>query len=163
MFHVSSALAYAFAYRGATVVLMRDFDAAAAVDLLARHRTTHAVFVPTMLARIVERLGAAPAELDALRLVVYGGSAIAPDLLRRAMASLHCRFLQGYGLTEAINATMLRPDDHDPDRHPERLSSAGTATMSYEVAVVDPSDLDAFAPTDAVRRVIAAGLKMWKT
>jgi acyl-CoA synthetase (AMP-forming)/AMP-acid ligase II len=140
LFHVSSAVAYAFAYRGGTVVLMRDFDAPEAARLMAAHRVTHAVFVPTMIGRIVEELAARPAKLDALRLVLYGGSAIAPDVLRRAMRVLGCRFLQGYGLTEAINATMLRPVDHDPERWPERLASAGTGTTSYDIQVVDAED-----------------------
>jgi acyl-CoA synthetase (AMP-forming)/AMP-acid ligase II len=95
------------------------------------------VFVPTMIGRLVEELDERPVSLEHLRLVLYGGSPIAPDLLRRALALLGARFLQGYGLTEAINATMLRPEDHDPDRAPERLSSAGTDTISYEVRVVD--------------------------
>jgi acyl-CoA synthetase (AMP-forming)/AMP-acid ligase II len=137
LFHVSSAVAYAFAYRGATVVLMREFDVEAAIALLARHRATHAVFVPTMIGRIVERLAAEPVTVDSLRLILYGGSAIAPELLRRAMDLLGCDFLQGYGLTEAINATMLRPADHDPVAHPELLGSAGTDSISYQVRVVD--------------------------
>jgi acyl-CoA synthetase (AMP-forming)/AMP-acid ligase II len=142
LFHVSSAVALAFAYRGGTVVLMREFDAGAAIELMAAHRTTHAVFVPTMIGRIVEELAARRVSPAELRLVLYGGSPIAPELLRRAMELLGCRFLQGYGLTEAINATMLRPGDHDPDRWPERLGSAGTATASYEVRVIDQHDRD---------------------
>jgi acyl-CoA synthetase (AMP-forming)/AMP-acid ligase II len=137
LFHVSSAVAYAFAYRGCTVVLMRDFDPAGAVAAMARHRTSHAVFVPTMIGRVVEELGAHAADLPALRLVLYGGSAISPELLRRALATLGCDFLQGYGLTEALNAAMLRTDEHDPDGRPELLASAGKATISYEVRVVD--------------------------
>ena len=140
LFHVSSAVAYAFAYRGGTVVLMRDFDPWEAVELIAEHGGTHAVFVPTMIGRIVDRLARVPVQLDTLRLVLYGGSAIAPGLVRRAMSLLGCRFVQGYGLTEAINATMLRPSDHDPERWPERLASAGTDTVSYEVRVVDADD-----------------------
>jgi acyl-CoA synthetase (AMP-forming)/AMP-acid ligase II len=140
LFHTSSAAAYAFTYRGASFVLMRDFDAAGAVELMRRWRTSHAVFVPTMLGRVVEQLVAEPVALDHLRLLTYGGSAIAPELLRRAMAALDCRFIQGYGLTEAVNATTLRPDEHDPDGRPELLASAGKAATSYEVKVVDDAD-----------------------
>jgi acyl-CoA synthetase (AMP-forming)/AMP-acid ligase II len=155
MFHTSSALAYAVAYLGGSVVLMRDFDAAGAIASMARHRTSHAVFVPTMLGRLVEELGAHRVALDALRLVLYGGSAIAPDLLRRAMAALGCQFVQGYGLTEAINATMLRADDHDPDRRPELLVSAGTATISYEFKVVDP--LEQEVPPGELGEIVLRG------
>jgi acyl-CoA synthetase (AMP-forming)/AMP-acid ligase II len=137
LFHTSSALAYAFTYLGCTVALMREFDAAGAVAALRDHGVSHAVFVPTMLGRVVEHLIAEPTRLDSLRRVMYGGSAVAPDLLRRAFSALGCDFVQGYGLTEAINASVLRADDHDPDGKPELLASAGTAAISYEVRVVD--------------------------
>lgn len=140
MFHTSSAVAYSFAYLGGTVVLPREFDAARSIELMARHRTTHAVYVPTMLARVVEELEAKPARLDALRVIQYGGSPIAPDMLRRALHALDCTFIQGYGLTEAINLTMLRAAEHDPDGRPDLLSAAGTDTISYETRVVDADD-----------------------
>jgi fatty-acyl-CoA synthase len=140
MFHTSSAVAYAFAYLGGTVVIMREFDAGGAIAAMERHRTSHAVYVPTMLARVVEQLEGEPARIDALRLVLYGGSAIAPEMLRRALAALGCRFMQGYGLTEAINATMLRAGEHDPDGRPELLTSAGTDAISYETRIVDSAD-----------------------
>ena len=138
LFHTSSALAYAFTYLGCTVTLMREFDAEGAVAALRDHRVSHAVFVPTMLGRVVEHLIAEPTRLECLRRVMYGGSAVAPDLLRRAFTALGCDFVQGYGLTEAINATVLRPPDHDPDGKPELLASAGTPAVSYEMRIVDP-------------------------
>lgn len=155
LFHVASGVAYAFTYRGGTLVLMRDFDAAGAVDLMSAHRVSHAVLVPTMINRLVERLREHPAELEQLRLMLYGGSAISPDLLRRVMAALGCRFLQGYGLTEALNVSMLRTGDHDPDGRPELLSSAGTDTISYEVRVVDTDGND--VPAGQVGEIVARG------
>jgi acyl-CoA synthetase (AMP-forming)/AMP-acid ligase II len=137
MFHTSSSVPYAFMYLGCTVVLPQQFDPARAIELMARYRTTHAVYVPTMLARVVEELEAAPVQLDALRVIQYGGSPIAPGMLRRALRALGCAFIQGYGLTEAINATVLRRSEHDPDGRPELLTSAGRDTISYETRIVD--------------------------
>ena len=47
---------------GATVVIMENFDAAACLELIERHRVTHAQFVPTMFVRMLKlpRLGAPP-------------------------------------------------------------------------------------------------------
>jgi acyl-CoA synthetase (AMP-forming)/AMP-acid ligase II len=139
LFHVAAHLAYAFTYRGGTLVLMRGYDAGGVIELLERHRVSHSVLVPTMIGDVVEALDAGSARLDALRLLVYGGSPISPELLRRALAAFGCRFQQGYGLTEAFNATILRPDDHDPDGRPDLLASAGRDALSYRVAVADPS------------------------
>jgi acyl-CoA synthetase (AMP-forming)/AMP-acid ligase II len=138
MFHVASHMAYAFVYRGATLALLRSFDAAAAIEALARHRATHTVLVPTMLGRVAELLERDPRQLDDLRLLVYGGSPISPDLLRRAIRALGCEFYQGYGLTEAFSATVLRPEDHDPDGAPKLLASAGRDALSYRLAILDP-------------------------
>ena len=137
LFHTSAAVAYAFTYVGATVVVLPEFEAIAAIAAMSTERTSHAVYVPTMLQRVVEELSRCPADLAALRLVLYGGSPIAPDLLRRAMATLDCAFVQGYGLTEALNVTMLRAREHDPDGRPELLPSAGTDAVSYETRIVD--------------------------
>jgi long-chain acyl-CoA synthetase len=91
-----------------------------------------------MLGRVAELLEREPRALDDLRLLVYGGSPISPDLLRRAIRTLGCDFYQGYGLTEAFSATVLQPEDHDPDGAPEPLASAGRDALSYRVAILDP-------------------------
>jgi acyl-CoA synthetase (AMP-forming)/AMP-acid ligase II len=155
MFHVSSSLAYTFTYSGSTVVQMRAFDVAEAVSLLERHRVTHAVFVPTMIGRVIEHLIAQPADLGALELIIYGGSAISPEVLRRGMATLGCDFAQGYGLTEAVNATMLRREEHDPDGRPELLTSAGKATISYDVRIFGPDDTE--LPPGEVGELVVSG------
>jgi long-chain acyl-CoA synthetase len=155
MFHVSSSLAYTFTYCGCTVVQMRNFDVREAVALLERHRVTHAVFVPTMIGRVIEQLIAEPADLSALGLIIYGGSPIAPEILRRGMATLGCDFAQGYGLTEAVNATMLRREEHDPDARPELLTSAGKASISYDVRIFGPDDTE--LPPGEVGELVVAG------
>jgi long-chain acyl-CoA synthetase len=155
MFHVSSSIAYSFMYRGCTVVQQKLFEVEGALDLLERHRVSHAVFVPTMIARLLDLVERNPARLDALQVLQYGGSAIAPDLLRRGMALLGCRFQQGYGLTEAVNLTTLHWEDHDPDLRPDLLTSCGTDTISYEVRVVDGDDHR--LPAGEVGEIVARG------
>ena len=155
MFHVSSSLAYTFTYCGSAVVQMRNFDVADAAKLLERHRVTQAVFVPTMIGRLIEQLIAEPADLSALELIIYGGSPIAPEILRRGMATLGCDFAQGYGLTEAVNATMLRREEHDPDGRPELLTSAGKATISYDVRIFGADDTE--LPPGKVGEIVVAG------
>lgn len=139
MFHVSSSIAYAFVYRGLTIVQMRSFDLEAAIRLLDERGMSHALLVPTIIQRLVARLEAEPKALDALRLVIYGGSPIRPSALRDAIETLRCDFMQVYGLTEALNATILRPEQIDGGRQSERLASAGTPAVSYDVKIVDSS------------------------
>ncbi len=142
MFHMAAHVTYAFTYRGATSVMMRTFDPAGTVDLLGDHAASHVLLVPTMINLVAEHLLEQPVTLDALRMVLYGASPISPEVLRRAMATLRCDFLQFYGMTETAGSSLLRPADHDPDRFPERLASAGTDSLSFDTRIVDLDDKD---------------------
>ncbi|MCC6194600.1 MAG: AMP-binding protein [Burkholderiales bacterium] len=155
MFHVSSSIAYAFVYRGCPIVQMRSFDLDGAIRLLEERPISHAVLVPTIIQRLAVRLEAEPRPLAALRLVIYGGSAIAPAALRHAMDVLGCEFAQVYGLTEGLNATVLRTSRIDVERHPERLGSAGTPAISYDVKVVDAGGGE--VPPGEVGEIIVRG------
>jgi acyl-CoA synthetase (AMP-forming)/AMP-acid ligase II len=155
MFHVAAHAVYAFLLRGATVVLLPGFDVAETVSAVERHEATHVVFVPTMLPRLLEHVAKHPARFDSLRYVLYGASPIAPEVLRRALPVLGCKFWQGYGLTEAVAVSALRPEDHDPDRHPERLASAGRNAIGYEVRVVDADGAE--CPPGEVGEILIAG------
>ena len=71
---------------GVPIVLMSRFDAAAVLAAIARHRVTHAHFVPTMFARLLALPEAERARHDvrSLRFVVHG-AAPCPVAVKRAM------------------------------------------------------------------------------
>lgn len=138
MFHASSAIAYGFLYRGCPVFQMRSFDTTRALDLIRAERLSHAVFVPAIISRLMAELEGRQDSLDTLRLIAYGGSAIAPAVVDRAMDDLGCGLLQVYGLTEAVNATVLSEREHDSRVYPELVGSAGAASASYDVRILDP-------------------------
>src|SRR6202012_2291990 len=82
----------------------------------------------------------ADTDLSSLRMVFYGASPIAEDVLVRCMNALGCAFCQVYGMTETTGAiTALSFEDHDPDG-PRRglLRSAGKPHNSVALRVVDP-------------------------
>ena len=155
MFHIASNLSYGFAYCGATNVLVRAFDPVAVVETIARHDATHVLLVPTTINMLVNHPVAASADLGSLRTVLYGASPIAPELLRRAIDVFRCGFVQFFGMTETSGCTLLRAADHDPVRHPERLASAGTDTVSFETRVVDGDDRE--LPPGEVGEIVTRG------
>lgn len=70
---------------GATVVVMEKFDAVAALELMARHRVTHAQFVPTHFIRMLElpdsdRLGY---DHSSLQVVVHAAAPCPVEVKRR--------------------------------------------------------------------------------
>jgi acyl-CoA synthetase (AMP-forming)/AMP-acid ligase II len=134
-------------YAGRRVVYLDTFDAAVWLDLVRGQGVTHAMVVPTMLARIVDRLeadGVPPP--PTLASIVYGGAAMPARVLERALLLFpDVDFVNAYGLTEtASTIALLGPDDHrraldDPDPAVrERLRSAGRVVPGVEVEIRGP-------------------------
>jgi len=139
MFHIAAFLAYAYAFRGATNVMLPAFTPAGCLDVLQRERATSTVLVPTMIQMLLEDPASERFDAAALRLIIYGGAPIEPPLLRRALARFGCGFHQQYGMTETGAQSILRPDDHDPDDD-EKLASGGRDAASFEVRILDLDD-----------------------
>jgi acyl-CoA synthetase (AMP-forming)/AMP-acid ligase II len=131
-------------YLGRRIVYLPQFDATAWVAAVRDERITHAMVVPTMLARICDALdGDGDTEhLPSLRAVSYGGARTPATVLQRAMALLpHVAFTNAYGLTETSSTiAVLGPDDHRAARDGDplaiaRLASAGRVLPTVEVEV----------------------------
>jgi acyl-CoA synthetase (AMP-forming)/AMP-acid ligase II len=134
-------------YLGRRIVYLGQFDAADWVATVRRERITHAMVVPTMLARICDVLEAEGdgAGLPSLRALSYGGARTPATVLRRVMALLpDVGLTNAYGLTETSSTiAVLGPDDHRAarDGDPEaiaRLSSAGKVLPTVEIEVRGP-------------------------
>ncbi len=136
--HAAGAIVAAVLLRSGTVIVERGFDAAGFAALVARHRATMTFLVPTMIYRLLDEPALEGATLASLEVVVYGAAPIAPARLAEAVRRFGPVFMQLYGQTEAPNAiTALRRADHDPDRHPQRLSSCGVPIGASQVVLLD--------------------------
>jgi long-chain acyl-CoA synthetase len=136
MFHVAgTSNVFACTWVGATQVMLPRFDARSVLATIERERITHSVFVPTMLAMLLD----APecADVGSLRHVQYAASPISPELQRRVLEWLPCDVAQFYGMTEAApTVSHLTPEDHR--LRPERLGSMGAPVPGVQVALRDP-------------------------
>ena len=116
-----------------------DFEAARSLELMAEHRATTGIFVPTMLQRVLEHHAAGHHDLSALRMVSYGSSPATPQLIRSAMGQLGCEMIQLYGLTEATAGwlSFLQHDDHLKalDGRPELLASCGRPALHVDLSI----------------------------
>lgn len=122
---------------GAAGVIVDTFVAWKALQLIERHKITKAVLVPAMIQLMLEEPNCVDTDLTSMQGIVYGGSPIAPPLLRKAMTTFGCDFFQIYGLTETGNcAVCLRPSDHYPIDSP-RLKAAGRPFPGVEIKIVD--------------------------
>jgi acyl-CoA synthetase (AMP-forming)/AMP-acid ligase II len=129
-------------YLGRRIAYLSQFDAAAWVAAVRRERATHAMVVPTMLARIADVLAVDGGGLPSLRALSYGGARTPPAVLRRVMDLLpEVALTNAYGLTETSSTiAVLGPDDHRAARDGDpvavaRLASAGRVLPTVEVQV----------------------------
>ena len=141
MFHISASVGCAFTYRGATSVVMAKFSPPEVVRSLSQQGITAAQLVPSMINVLLAEPGISDAARG-LRMLLYGGAPMPPELLRRAIALLGCGFVNGYGLTEALGLSMLRPEDHNPDLRPDLLASVGKDGISQCTRIVDDDGVD---------------------
>jgi acyl-CoA synthetase (AMP-forming)/AMP-acid ligase II len=125
-------LAVPLLYKGGKVVLMEDFEPAAAVRLAEAEEITVWFAIPTAWQMLL-----ATPELDALdtarlRFVGSGGAACPQPLMDR-FAELGLDYRQGYGLSETTSsATTMGPGDHR-----RKPGSIGRPFFHVEARIVD--------------------------
>ncbi len=136
--HGSAYFVLAYYMRGCAIVLMRQFSAQRAVDLVRELEIETVKLVPTMLQRLLAVPGLDRMPFPRLRQIVYGGSHISTDVLGRAIAVFGPRLAQHYGQTEAPSTITLMPrHEHTPENLISGLlSSAGRpwATVDARIA-----------------------------
>lgn len=123
-----------FSDLGATLVLEPRFDAERTLELIARHRITHAYLVPTMYQRLLALPPAVRSRHDvsSLQQVASTGSPC-PVPLKQAMIDWFGPVItEAYGSSEAGYTTFI--DSADWQRHP---GSAGRALPNAEVRILD--------------------------
>jgi len=90
------------------------------------------MWVPTMLAMLINHPGVTTYDLSTLKKIWYGSSAMSPPVLEAAMDIFKARFYQWYGQTETGMVSVLRPEDHL-----ERSQCTGREMFNADLRVVD--------------------------
>ena len=119
---------------GACQVTLPRFSPQNFCEVVAKERVSHAVLVPTMINMLTQFSDIRRHDLKSLENLAYGGSPIAPEIIRRVREILpDTRLTQVYGLSETGFLTGLQDKEHTP----ERLTSCGRPCPGIEVQVVD--------------------------
>jgi long-chain acyl-CoA synthetase len=119
---------------GTCQITIPKFTAADFCETVSRERVSRTVLVPTMINLLIHSPELNRFDLSSLENIAYGGSPMAPELVRRTREVLpQVKLTQGYGLTETGFLTGLLHDEHTP----ARLMSCGRTCPGIDLRVVD--------------------------
>lgn len=120
---------------GSKMVLMHKWDVGEALRLAQEEAVTSLGGVPAMARELFEHPEIGELDLE-IRGVPLGGSAVAPDLPRRALEIFgdSVQIFNGYGLTETTSAVVMNVGAE----FTARPDSVGRPNLTADVKVVDP-------------------------
>lgn len=134
MFHIADFPAmFAAPVFGAAQAALPRFDPASFCASVQTNAVTHTVLVPSMINALCQFEDLHAYNLESLDVLAYGGSPIAPALIRDIRRLLpKAKLLQVYGLSEAGFLTGLTDAEHINDR----LQSCGRTCPGIDLRVV---------------------------
>ena len=117
---------------GATLVILRHFDADTALDAFAHERITLAGIVPTIARMLLARIAPNDARCASLRTVSATGEAFPVEIKRRLLAALpHVRLYSFLAMTEAAGMGTLLPEHQF-----SHAGSVGRPTLGVDVRLL---------------------------
>ena len=123
---------------GATIVVMKNFDAPLAVELIETHNVTVMGMVPTVCRMMLPEIAKDPSRCASLRRVLVTGEAFPVALKQRFIELLpDTRLVSFFAMTEAGGVTSLSLEEQFT--HPK---SVGRPTPGIEVRVVNDKSED---------------------
>jgi acyl-CoA synthetase (AMP-forming)/AMP-acid ligase II len=118
---------------GATIVMLREFDAPALLGLIERERISVLFGLPMMIRTLCDEQVKQRRDMSSLRLCVYAMAAMPRQDLERAMKLLGCQFSLMFGQTEMSPvATFFRPE-----HQLSHQGAIGTPATNVRVGIMD--------------------------
>ncbi len=140
LFHTGAlSIVLASQWIGASVVLHRKFDAAAALSDIEQYRIAMTHMAPTLVRALLDSPDIDSRDLSSLKTLFYAAAPMPVALLKRALERLGPILANGYGTTEG-GGTFLQKHYHRPDgdeRDRRRLFSVGQPIAHAEIRVID--------------------------
>ncbi|MCC5884949.1 MAG: long-chain-fatty-acid--CoA ligase [Gammaproteobacteria bacterium] len=107
--------------------------------LIELERPTFSAMVPTLINDLLRAHRSEPLDMGSFRLLVSGGSAVAPALIRAVRETWDLPLLQGWGMTETspLCALSIPPRDANPEEEVSWRATAGRPVPGIEVRLRD--------------------------
>lgn len=154
LFHVTacSAVLMSSLATGSTLVFMRKWDPAEAMELIERERVNLTGGVPTIAWQLLEHPDRANYDLSSLEGIAYGGAPSAPELAKRIYEEFGALPGNGWGMTE----TMATVTSHSGEDYLNRPDSAGPPVATADLKIMS-EDGTREMPVGAVGELWARG------
>lgn len=127
--------------KGACNIIFRRFLEEEIFGTIQKERATAAMFVPTMIIRLVLHPKVRTYDVSSLKRIYYGTAPMPADKLKKAQEIFGNILRQSYGLSEATQPVLLLfPGDlslEDEEKRARRLNSAGKPVLGVEVQIVN--------------------------
>jgi long-chain acyl-CoA synthetase len=135
IFHIADFPAmFAAPMFGASQVTLAHFQPETFCEIVAKGRVNYTVLVPTMISFLTQYSESNPHDLSSLEVLAYGGSPMAPQLIRKVRELMpNTQLVQVYGLSETGFLTGLQDGEHTADK----LMSCGRPCPGIDVQIVD--------------------------
>ncbi|MFD7334573.1 class I adenylate-forming enzyme family protein [Streptomyces violascens] len=122
---------------GVALVVLPEFEAGAALEVLREERITTTMFVPPMLYALLDHPECTAGALPELRRVVVAGAASSPSRLQQAVEVFGPVLSQGYGQSEALGITAFAAEDlvSKGAERPELWRSCGLPIFDTQIEI----------------------------
>jgi fatty-acyl-CoA synthase len=141
MFHANAwGLPYSAWFSGADLLLPGPHLKATDLrDMIRQERPTFTALVPTLINDLLAADRTEPIDLSSFRVIVSGGSAVSPGLIRAVRDRWGVPVLQGWGMTETSPMCCLSipPRTATPEEEAHWRAKSGRPVPGMEVRLVD--------------------------
>jgi fatty-acyl-CoA synthase len=162
LFHANGwGIAHTITMTGGTHVMIHHFNPVDVFRLIERERVSTCAMVPTMVTALVHSPERPNYDLSSLQIIMIGGAASSPTLVKEAHEKLGCTCISGYGLTETSPVLTKSPMKSGIAWEGEKLyagqAMTGFAIPGVELRVLDPDGEEVPHDGIAVGEITARG------
>ncbi|NJN11975.1 MAG: fatty acid--CoA ligase [Richelia sp. RM2_1_2] len=122
---------------GASNIILETFVEKMVLKAIENYRITKTCMVPAMIQVLLSEPLCQKTDFSSLEYIIYGGSPIAESLLKKAIATFDCNFVQIYGMTETGNCAVCLPADAHTSTNTHILKAAGKPFPGVSVAILN--------------------------
>jgi len=141
---------------GARAVLLDQFSARAALELIQRERVTYIPTAPASIIAMLNEPELARFDLRSLRVIITGGASCPIETIREFRARMHGHLIELYGMLETGFHTYTRLDD-DPEAV---TGTVGTVSSGLGLRLIDESGRDVAAGAEGEIAALGASVHL---